>query len=176
MKKHDIIFLGEIMSEYFSIYELNKQLDAAFDKLYDINNPEIRLKNFLELLVELGELANETRVFKYWSSKDRSSDEVVLDEFADCLIMVLSFAEILEIEIDKVKKVKIKRNVIEQFIYLYEKSAKLQKNFTKPYVSSLMAETVNLAYLLGYNDQIIIDACYKKIKRNFKRFETNFNE
>lgn len=164
------------MIEYFSIYELNKQLDAAFDKLYNINDPEIRLKNILELLVELGELANETRVFKYWSSKERSSDEIVLDEFSDCLIMVLSFAEILEIEIDKVKKTKIKRNVIEQFIYLYEKSSKLTKNFEKPYVSSLLSETINLGYLLGYDDQMIIDACYKKITRNFKRFETNFNE
>lgn len=49
------------------IYKETKYLDDLFSLQFDIKSPEIIKKYKLELLVEFGELANETRCFKFWS-------------------------------------------------------------------------------------------------------------
>ena len=48
------------------IYQESKRLDSLFGEQNDLFSDEIIEKNILELLVEFGELANETRCFKYW--------------------------------------------------------------------------------------------------------------
>ena len=52
----------------------------------------------LALLVELGEFANETRCFKYWSEKPPSPKERILDEYADALHFFLSLGVMLGAE------------------------------------------------------------------------------
>ena len=76
------------MDEYLKLYERNKILDSEFMNKYISVDKELHKKNCLELIVELGELANETRCFKYWSVKEANRD-MVLEEYADCLLMVL---------------------------------------------------------------------------------------
>ena len=58
------------------VYDKNKELDKMFYQEYG-NSQEIIDKNKLELLVELGELANETRWFKYWSVKKTDRDKIL---------------------------------------------------------------------------------------------------
>lgn len=53
----------------------------------------------LALLVEIGELANETRCFKYWSNKPASEREVILEEYVDGLHFILSIG--IDLGIDK---------------------------------------------------------------------------
>ena len=52
------------MNIYCDLYENKIKLDEYFIKEYG-NSEDIILKNKLELLVELGELANESKCFKY---------------------------------------------------------------------------------------------------------------
>ena len=47
-------------------------------------------KKGLALIVELAELANETRAFKFWSSKGPSDREVILEEYVDSIHFLLS--------------------------------------------------------------------------------------
>ena len=54
------------MFDLTNIYKETKYLDDLFAQKYDIKSPEIIQKYKLELLVEFGELANETRCFKFW--------------------------------------------------------------------------------------------------------------
>src|SRR5579875_4105332 len=68
---------------------LQSELDAH------IENEHPRKENrhsekVLALLVELGELANETRCFKFWSIKPASPKEVILEEFVDGIHFILS--------------------------------------------------------------------------------------
>ncbi len=60
-----------------------------FNKLYENQSTEIIEKNIVALLVEIDEFVNETRCFKYWTSKLSSLKEVILEEHADCLTLVL---------------------------------------------------------------------------------------
>lgn len=52
-------------------------------------------ERLLALHVEVSELANATRCFKYWSEKGPESKERLLDEYADCLHFLLSVGHTL---------------------------------------------------------------------------------
>ena len=66
------------MFDLTNIYKTTKHLDEQFAMHYG-HDQEIIRKNRLELLVELGELANETRCFKYWSMNQSGEKEKVLE-------------------------------------------------------------------------------------------------
>ena len=60
------------------VYKKNNELDDIFISKYS-SDKEMFKKNKIELLVEIGELANETKCFKYWSKKEPVR-ELVLEE------------------------------------------------------------------------------------------------
>ena len=70
------------MKDWQIIYNENKKLDKKFFDLYG-NDIDYDKKNKIELLVEIGEMVNESRIFKYWSDK-KVNYEALLMEYADC--------------------------------------------------------------------------------------------
>ena len=75
-----------------NVLNSNKELDEMFNDTFP--DTEMVKKNKLELLVEIGELANETRFFKYWSNKPMDM-ELVKGEYADCIIITFYFFNIM---------------------------------------------------------------------------------
>lgn len=71
------------------LFTMQRELD-----LFIQNNREKKTDVFQEkglaLLIELAELANETRCFKFWSTKGPSDDAVILEEYVDSIHFLLS--------------------------------------------------------------------------------------
>lgn len=90
------------------LFEIQVELDCHITKKHPVQEGEDRLaKKILALQVELGELANEWRGFKFWSHDQEPRTEVykfsplhneplivktnpLLEEFVDCLHFILS--------------------------------------------------------------------------------------
>ena len=72
------------------LFAKQKELDDNIAKNHHVSYETTRNKRSLALLVEIGEFANATRTFKYWSNKSSMSKDVVLDEYADGLHFFLS--------------------------------------------------------------------------------------
>jgi dimeric dUTPase (all-alpha-NTP-PPase superfamily) len=164
------------MKKFEKIYEANKELDDLFSEDFDFYDKDIFSKNALELLVEIGELANETRCFKYWSTKQPSSKEVILDEYADCMLMAFAFCNGLEVSLEEEFENTIPRKIHEQFLYLYKISSDLVNDYNKDIVKRILVNLVYLGSLLNFDDQDIIDGCLNKINRNKKRLQNKFAE
>lgn len=162
------------MKQFEIIYEENKKLDEMFDKIYDNHNIKTIEKNIVELLVEIGEFANETRCFKYWSNKKPSDKEIILDEYADCFIMALYFCNMVKITLDEDFIVVNETDIVAQFKELYKVVSKLDCNLDKKIVKEILSNIVNLGKLLSFTNEDIIDGCLTKINRNKQRFETGF--
>lgn len=162
------------MKQFQKLYEENIILDNIFDLLYNNKDKEIIEKNILELLVELGELANETRCFKYWSDKEPSKKEVIMDEYADCLIMVLHFCNMANIKLDDKFEIVYEKNIVKQFKDLYKLVSKLNSEFDVNVIKLILSNLINLGKLLGFTDEDIIEGSFKKINRNKERFNTGF--
>ena len=106
--------------DFTPLFKEQAKLDQEIAIKHNISYATTRKRRTLSLLVEIGELANSTRCFKYWSNKGSEAKERVYDEFADALHFLLS----LGIDIDiKNKTFEIKNsdlNLSELFIKMYD--------------------------------------------------------
>jgi len=77
------------------LYNMQEKLDAEIIKNHSVEHvEELYHKKVVALQVELCELANEMRFFKYWSNKGPS--DRVLDEYVDALHFFLSIGILIE--------------------------------------------------------------------------------
>jgi hypothetical protein len=78
------------MIDLKSLYSKQIELDEEICKKHNVSYESTRISRLIALLVEIGEFANETREFKYWSLKGSSPKEVVIEEYVDALRFFLS--------------------------------------------------------------------------------------
>nr|WP_202410046.1 dUTP diphosphatase [Halobacillus litoralis] len=109
------------------MYEIQGGLDAHIVKEQELQEEWLFEEKILALKVEIGELANETRCFKFWSKKAPSPREVQLEEYVDCLHFFLSLAMDLEMDPEalQVSQDYTRDTMIETFNDLYEYLAEL---------------------------------------------------
>ncbi|PLS02584.1 dUTP diphosphatase [Neobacillus cucumis] len=162
--------------ELKKLFEMQKALDAHIEEKHGLEKEDLFDRKVLALLVEIGELANETRCFKFWSVKPSSSKEVVLEEFVDGIHFILSLG--IECGFDQetlnLNTVQSSRNVTEQFLAIYESISHFQKskaleNYLKLFESYLM-----LSILLGFAEDEIVKAYFEKNEVNYQRQQNNY--
>ena len=150
------------------------KLDATIAQNHGISYKTTRHRRLMACLVEIGELANATRCFKYWSNKGPEADDIVLDEYADGLHFFLS----LGIDIGTSKKsyniTKHEDNLTDQFLMVYHRLDEFRKKQDdSSYIKAFQA-FLNLLPLLGYKWKQLEAAYYKKLGVNYNRQETNY--
>ena len=72
------------------LFRVQQALDQHIEEKHELQNEDLFARKVLALLVELGELANETRCFKFWSIKPSSEKSVILEEYVDGIHFILS--------------------------------------------------------------------------------------
>ncbi|MUV39367.1 hypothetical protein JNUCC1_03243 [Lentibacillus sp. JNUCC-1] len=72
------------------LYAMQKELDDYIKDNHQLEGHHLDNEKILALLVELGELANETRCFKFWSNKPPSPKSVVQEEYVDGIHFLMS--------------------------------------------------------------------------------------
>lgn len=158
--------------KYEKVYEENKKLDKVFIETYG-NSDEIILKNQVELLVELGEFVNETKCFKYWSKKE-ANKELVLEEYADTLLMIFYFFRELNISLlDNFPKESNER-INSLIIRLYNLCSKFHYEYTQNIIKEIFVNLLKVGELLNFTDDEIISACLKKINIDKERFKIDY--
>jgi len=151
------------------LFEMQRKLDAFIE-----TNQEIRTDVFMEkglaLLVELAELANETRCFKFWSTKGPSERHVILEEYVDSVHFLLSLG--IEKGLDHLEEWPIGKqsgSLTELFILAQEEILYFLKNpELTPYRK--VWELYNaIAEGLGFTNEEIILAYIQKNDKNYER-------
>ena len=105
------------------LFDMQRELDERIEKQHPRQPDDRRIySKLLALLVEIGELANETRCFKFWSNKGPSSKEKILEEGADVFHFLLSIGNEIHVkpsvEIIPIKKISLDA----QFLALYDQA------------------------------------------------------
>ena len=163
------------MKEYNDIYRKNKKLDDIFMNKYMDTESSYYEKNCLKLIVEIGELANESKCFKYWTVK-KPDKELVLEEFADTLLMVLYMFNIYNVDSVSTIDVDMSLNVLVEFNILIRMCTNLMNkdDINELYLKEIFTRLIHIGKLLGLSENEIIDACYKKIFKNEERLNSNY--
>lgn len=157
-----------------NLYKAQKELDEEIIANHHISYESTRNKRILALLVEIGEFANTTRTFKFWSLKGKEKDEVVLDEFADGLHFLLSLGIDKNYIVDSLEFNDNELSPTDNLLLTYELVSEYQKhqsleNYLKMFISYL----TNLLKF-GYTWDEAEKAYYLKMKENHHRQETNY--
>lgn len=157
-----------------SLYQKQAELDARIAENHNVSYATTRERRILALLVEIGEFANATRCFKYWSNKPSEAQDIVLDEYVDGLHFFLS----LGIDIKANKRVyhytKHADNLTKQVLETYRLASLFYKNQDeKSYVKAFQA-FINIAPLLKVRWSTIEKAYYKKLGENYSRQDHNY--
>jgi dimeric dUTPase (all-alpha-NTP-PPase superfamily) len=158
------------------LFVLQKNLDAHIEAKHGLQQEDLFNRKVLALQVEIGELANETRCFKFWSIKSSSSQDVILEEFVDGIHFILSLG--IECGFNE-QSFELQRNpssisVNEQFLLVYEKIGVFQRSKTHIDYVSLFESYLQLASQLGFSNDEIEEAYLSKNEVNYQRQENNY--
>ncbi|MBO0959544.1 dUTP diphosphatase [Neobacillus sp. MM2021_6] len=170
------------------LFLLQSELDAHIEESHPRLEGESRHdKKVLALLVELGELANEARFFKFWSKDHRPKTSgyrttlnsfgepynPLLEEYVDGIHFLLSIGLENSIEELNIKPIK-KHTLTEQFLDLYSVFSLMYVYFTPKCYSEAWSAYVGLAEMLGLSWDEVEAAYITKNEKNHARQEDGY--
>lgn len=164
------------------LFELQAKLDERIYKEHPVQEGEDRLaKKILALQVELGELANCWRGFKYWSNDQEPITKIdigtsqysivnpLLEEYVDCLHFILSIGLELGFEKQTAHSFKNGNSILGNFHSIYSELSSLYYHRQMYNYQRALNLIIGLGELLGFTWQQIEQAYLKKNKINHER-------
>ncbi len=151
----------------------NKKVEEIFKEKYSNTENNYFEKTCLALLVEIGEFANETKCFKYWSVK-KPEYEKIIEELSDCIILVLTLFEHFKIDVMKLKKIEFETDIIESFIQLFNKSSQLIHDIDGDNLVTTLMYLLHIKEILGISDEKLVISCFNKLIIVKDRLNTNY--
>lgn len=163
--------------EFPKLFVMQRLLDKHIAEKRGLQGRNLMQEKILALSVEISELANETRCFKFWSAKPASAKGILLEEYVDGIHFLLSIG--LEfghtpyiIEPYQVKSGKL----TEQFITLNKQVAAMEQWTDKTthnqfvlFYQDSFALFLGLGEMLDFTAEEIQAAYMKKHEINYER-------
>ncbi|MFF2755153.1 dUTP diphosphatase [Psychrobacillus sp. NPDC058041] len=156
------------------LFTMQEALDQYIQSNKQVEE-DVFIKKGLALLVELSELANETRCFKFWSEKGPSERSVILEEYVDSIHFILSLG--IEKSLQYLTEWPLEKrdgdltvlfistsNAIHQF--LYEPTMKTYKEVWIQYGA--------IAKLLDFSSEELVEAYISKNEKNYERQRSGY--
>ncbi len=160
-------------------FKIQAEKQLELDK-YIKENSEIKSEQqywedrIVALMVELGEMSNEIRFFKFWSKKPASDKEIIIDEYVDCLHFAFSLGNTIENEQWTFITDDIKRPINIIYFDIVKKLTDLVSNKDLSLFRSMLFNLVEVAFYLGYSMEDIEEAYNKKNEINYQRQDSGY--
>lgn len=158
-----------------TLFELQKELDTRIEKEHGLEQADLMDKKIMALLVELGELANETRCFKFWSKKPAAPRDVILEEYVDGVHFILSIG--LELKIQEqvnLDPIDENKDLVEQFQQVFASIIDFRKQLNFETYHKIFNEYIKLGKLLGFSVEDIEEAYKMKNEVNHQRQDQGY--
>lgn len=159
------------------LFELQNELDQSIYVAHQTDEIETLKKRILAFIVEVAELANETRCFKFWSHKKPSSTDIILEEYADGLHFLISVGITLKIDTNMsfdCFSFEHDMVMVDQFLVVFDALATLAKETNEEVYCHVFTEYIRLGMLLGFDGTEIEAGYLKKNKINHERQASNY--
>lgn len=156
------------------LQEIQEKLDARIFELHKTSRKETRDDRILALLVELGELANETRSFKYWSLNKEVNHEEMFEEFSDVLHFALSLGIDINYNQDSIDYESSNEKLSDLFRSMYQEVLKFQSDDTLIQYESMMHCLCQLAEKIGLSNEKMRAMYFFKNEINHARQDNQY--
>ena len=153
---------------------LQNELDERIMANHHVTRDQTRNKRILALMVEIGELANETRTFKFWSYKQASENDVLLEELSDCLHFTLSLGFDLHDQTMELEFVPRLEDLSLQLIDWMAECARLKSDFSLIQYDKVASYLGSIALELGFKADDLAATYLKKNEINHIRQDNQY--
>lgn len=156
------------------LFTMQKSLDTYIQSEKNVSH-DVFFEKGLALLVELAELANETRCFKFWSEKGPSKKEVILEEYVDSIHFLLSLGIEKKLDNLDVWPTQSKQDSL-TYLFLHTQTA-IHQFLKDPTMSTYKEVWVwygAIANNQGFTQDGIIQAYLDKNEKNYERQRTGY--
>lgn len=152
-----------------SLFNMQRDLDSFIQSNRLVEGDIFRQKG-LALLVELAELANETRCFKFWSAKGPSERSVILEEYVDSIHFLLSLGIEKELEtLERWPKAVAERDLTELFLGTQAAIHTFIEDYSMPNYERVWSWYGALALALEFDYDEVLEAYIAKNQTNYDR-------
>lgn len=156
------------------LFQMQSTLDHRIETQHHLEGVPLLNKKILSLQVELGELANETRCFKFWSTKEPSSKDIILEEYVDCLHFILSLGLEKGFQNITLDIKTITCELSQQFLNLYITIASFTTSSSLDNYLSIFHNFLSLGQNLGFSEEDIENGYFYKNKINHERQDNGY--
>jgi dimeric dUTPase (all-alpha-NTP-PPase superfamily) len=157
------------------LYNMQRGLDSHIQMNHQLQNESLIEKKILALLVEIGELANETRCFKFWSLKAPATTEKIVEEYVDGIHFILSLG--LDCQFDQMD-IRItpdqSESLTEQFLSVFGAVHEFRKTQSFDDFIKLFSAYFVLGEMLGFSQEDIEEAYIQKNEVNYERQQKGY--
>lgn len=157
-----------------ALFKMQKGLDEYISNNHNLAHDELFEEVVLALLVELGELANETRCFKFWSNKERSESDVILEEYVDNIHFLLSIGLSKDYQFATIITQETALDQTDQFLLVFDNCMKFYRDTSEDNYITLFQSYLQLAGLLGFSEAAIQKAYHEKNEVNYQRQQEGY--
>lgn len=156
------------------LFQLQDILQQRILNEHQVSQEETMSRRILALLVELGELANETRCFKYWSLKGPSEKRVILEEYVDGIHFLLCIGIDIHHTPDEIEGKGTQKDLSELFMDVYCKTAQYREHTCVDTYMSLFSTYIWLGECLQFRSEEICSSYFEKNKENHHRQDQKY--
>ena len=156
------------------MYQKQLELDEEIAKNHNISYENTKDKRILALLVELGELANATRCFKFWSFKPSEEKARVLDEYADGLHFLLSIGLAYHYQVDSIEVEDDSEDLTDAILKSYHHINEFYADRSLVKYLKAFESYLKILTVLGCSWSEAYDAYFIKLKENHHRQDSNY--
>ncbi|QPC47178.1 dUTP diphosphatase [Mangrovibacillus cuniculi] len=156
-------------------FEKQRKLDHYIETTQAVTQDSLFTKKQVAFLVELGELANETRCFKFWSKKPASEKSIILEEYIDGFHFLLSLGIELGFENEtEWKEEQVDTDLTSLFKGMYQELAVLSPEVNIEKYQHLFSMYISLGSALGFTRAEMEAAYDEKNAINYQRQESGY--
>lgn len=160
--------------QWEKFFKMQKQLDQYIQTNHDVTPDQLFDRKILALFVELGELANETRCFKFWSVKEPSPREDILEEYVDGIHFILSLGLDADYIVNEVKHLPYDGDLTDLFNQVYRAIDYYRDDRSKETYLTVFGLFLTLGEQLGFSAEDLQKAYIDKNKVNFQRQDEQY--
>ncbi|MBM7648868.1 dimeric dUTPase (all-alpha-NTP-PPase superfamily) [Bacillus ectoiniformans] len=158
------------------LFMMQKSLDQYIEEEHGLEKADLFDQKVLALLVEIGELANETRCFKFWSKKAPSERSVILEEFVDGVHFILSLGIVksFEAEAEISGDHSAEPSITDQFLRVFKCVEQFKREQNIDSFNQLLTDYFALGVRLGFSVEEVEAAYVAKNEVNYERQQQGY--
>ncbi|KIL53272.1 hypothetical protein KP77_02480 [Jeotgalibacillus alimentarius] len=162
------------MLNWEELYHMQYELDSFIEKENNLSGKDLLREKLLALSVEAGELANETRCFKFWSRKGPSEKSVILEEYVDGIHFLLSIGLEKDFRFSDSAAEEGSQSLTDLFIAYNTSISEFERDQTKDHYIQMWRVYLAIGEKLSFSAQDTIEAYIQKNKVNVERQKNEY--